>query len=130
MRAEAKRWLVVAAIVAAVAAALIGVFALVSGTWARAAIGFPIALAAAAAIAELGPDLKPTIQRQGRVVTAVELAVFGICIVAGSAATNLATSADEAPRYIGYFITLVAAKYVADGIGAVGTRGRAGPTGR
>lgn len=130
MRAEAKRWLVVAAIVAAVAAALVGIFDLASGTWIRAAIGFPIALVAAAGIVEFGPDLTPMIQRRGRVATAVELAVFGICTTAGIVATDRTTSADEATRYIGYFIALVMAKYVADGIVAVGIRGWAGPSGR
>ena len=120
MRAGATHWLVLAAIVAAVAAALVGVFALASGTWIRAAIGFPIALVAAVAIAEFGPDL----QRDDRVATGVGLAVFGICVGAGIVATDLATSADEAARYIGYFITLVTARYVSDGAVAVGTRGR------
>jgi hypothetical protein len=40
MRAEATGWLLVAALVAVVAAALVGTFDLVSGSWARAAIGF------------------------------------------------------------------------------------------
>ena len=118
MRAEATRWLVVAALVAGVAAALVGIFALASDPWARAAIGFPIALVAAVAIRELGPDLKPT-HRHDRVATAVELAVFGVCTIAGIVATDFATSADDAARYIGYFITLVVARYA----GAVGARG-------
>src|SRR5919201_189578 len=124
MRADAIRWLVFAAIVAAVAAALVGIFDLVSGTWTRAAIGFPIALIAAVGIVEFGPDLQSTIQRRGRVATAVNLAAFGICTVGGIVATDLATSADEAARYIGYFITLVVAKYVSDGVGTISTRGR------
>ena len=129
MRAEGTRWLVVAAIVAVVAAALVGIFALVNGTQARAAIGFPIALAAALRIAEFGPDLNRMSHRHDRVTAAIELAVFGICLVGGIVATDLATNADEATRYIGYFLSLVVAKYVADGFGAVGTRGRAaGPS--
>jgi hypothetical protein len=124
MHAEETRWLLVAAIVAVVAAALVGIFELASGTWARATIGFPIALAAAVAIAEFGPHLKPMNHRDDPVATAVGLAVFGICTAAGIVATDVMTSADEAARYIGYFITLVVAKYVSDGIGAVGTRGR------
>jgi hypothetical protein len=124
MHVEATRWLVVAAIVAGVAAALVAVFDLASGTWTRAAIGFPIALVAAVALREFGPDLKPMNHRDSPVATAVELAVFGICITAGIVATDLATSAGEAARYIGYFIALVVAKYMSDGIGGVGTRGR------
>jgi uncharacterized membrane protein YidH (DUF202 family) len=130
MCAGATRWFVVAAIVAAVAAALVGVFDLASGAWTRATIGFPIALVAAAGIAEFGPDLKPRTRRHERVATAIDLAVFGICLIAGIVATDRTTSADEASRYIGYFVTLVVAKYVADGIVAVGTRGWAGPSGR
>ena len=122
MRADATRWLVVAASVAVVAAALIGIFDVVGGTTARVAIGFPIALVAAAGIAEFGPDLEPTVHRPDRRATAVGLAVFGVCLVAGIAATDRVTSADEATRYIGYFITLVAAKYVSDGTGALSTR--------
>jgi hypothetical protein len=125
MRAEGTRWLLVAAIVAGVAAALIGIFDLVNGAWTRAAIGFPIALAAAAGIAEFGPDLKPITHRHDRVAAAIELVVFGICLVGGIVATDLATGANEATRYIGYFVTLVVAKYVADGIGALGARRRA-----
>ena len=124
MRAEATRWFVVAALVALVAAALVVTFHLVSGSWARAAIGFPIALVAAVCIVEFGPDLKPMVHRDDRVANGIELAVLGICLIAGIVVTNLATSADEAARYIGYFITLVAAKYVADGIGNISTRGR------
>src|ERR671931_2684791 len=116
MHAEATRWFVVAALVALVAAALVVTFHLVSGSWARAAIGFPIALVAAVCIVEFGPDLKPMVRRDDRVANGIELAVLGICLIAGIVVTNLATSADEADRYIGYFITLVAAKYVADGI--------------
>jgi hypothetical protein len=129
MHTEATRWLVVAAVVAAVAAALVGVFDLASGTRTRAAIGFPIALVAAVAIRELGPDLKPTNHRHDRVATALELAVFGICTVAGIVATDRATAAGEATRYIGYFVTLVVANYVAYGVAAFGTRGRDAPGG-
>jgi hypothetical protein len=64
------------------------------------------------------------VHRDDRVATAIELAVFGICIIAGIVVTDFATSADEAARYIGYFITLVVAKYVSDGIGTISTRGR------
>jgi peptidoglycan/LPS O-acetylase OafA/YrhL len=122
LRVDATRWFVVAAIVGVVAAALIGIFDVVGGTTARVAIGFPIALVAAAGIAKFGPDVEPTLHRPDRRSTAVELAVFGICLVAGIAATDRATSADEATRYIGYFISLVAAKYVSDGTGALSTR--------
>jgi uncharacterized membrane protein len=124
VHAQANRWLVVAAIVAAVAAALVGVFDVASGTWTRATIGFPIVLVAAVAIREFGPHLKPTNHRDDGVATAVALAVFGICTTAGVVATDLVTRTDEAARYIGYFIALVVAAYVSDGIGGVGTRGR------
>jgi hypothetical protein len=122
MHAEARRWGAVAAIVAAFAAALVGIFDLASGTWTRAAIGFPIALVAAVAVRELGPDLKPTNHRDDRVATAAELAVFGICTTAGIVATDLATDADEAARYIGYFLALVVATYVSRGVGTWGRR--------
>jgi hypothetical protein len=119
-----KRWLVVATLVAIVAAALVVTFDLVSGSWARAAIVFPIALVAAVCIVEFGPDLKPMVHRGDRVANAIELAAFGSCLIAGIVASNFAASADEAARYIGYFITLVAAKYVSEGIGTISTRGR------
>jgi hypothetical protein len=64
------------------------------------------------------------VRRDDRVAIAIDLAVFGICTIAGIVATDRVTSADEAARYIGYFITLVVAKYVSDGLAAVISRGR------